>query len=223
MTPSNFFNLTWIDFAYVRLSQWYTDFYSMLYSCSYLLKLFIYQFIAFFMNIFIYCSCIVTACSSEGLCQRRLSFPSSITWHWALLFCPPHHKCLVFCVVLFLKVFHKVSCVVSTPHRFFHKHHEPCLGCLWSWNSWNRLLLLSGIVSTGWVCDWLTEQCVAALMHHTLTQAEEKIVPMNRISFRQDLSWLVTFQFVSVNDIHYLKWLKYQKYWKCDLRMDFRA
>ena len=101
---------------------------------------------------------------------------------------------------------------------FFHKHHKPRLGCLWSWNISTRLRLHSDIVSTDW--DWVTEQRDT---YYSLTQAEEKVVPTNRVSFRQDLSSLVTFHCVPVNDIHYRKWLKYQKYRYFDWRTDCRV
>lgn len=38
----------------------------------------------------------------------------------------------------------------------------------------------------------LCAQPAAALTHYTLTQAEGKVVPLNRASFRQDLNSLVT-------------------------------
>lgn len=60
-------------------------------------------------------------------------------------------------------------------------------------------------------------------MHYARTQAEEKVVPTNRVSFRQDLNSLVTFHCAPVNYIHYLKQLKYRKNRYFDLRIDFPA
>lgn len=38
-----------------------------------------------------------------------------------------------------------------------------------------------------------TAQCAAVLAHDNLTQAEEKVVPINRLSFRPDVNHFVTF------------------------------
>ena len=53
--------------------------------------------------------------------------------------------------------------------------------------------------------DGLTELRAAALTHYALTQAEEKIVPDKRLSFRQELKILVTYNCVLVNDVHCVK------------------
>ena len=102
-------------------------------------------------------------------------------------------------------MFHKVCFVDTTPYRL-------------STNITNRALAVCGAemaphMTPFTLCccvHWLAQQRAAALTLYALTQAEGKVVPTNRLSFRQDPNSLVTFH--CLNDIYYLKWLKYQQY-----------
>lgn len=66
------------------------------------------------------------------------------------------------------------------------------------------------VTSTDWVTDYKP-------LHSCITQGAEKVVPSNSTWFRQDL---VSFHYSPVNDIQYLKWLKYQCF---DFRIGSRA
>ena len=160
---------------------------------------------------FFLCTWIVPACSPEGLCQRRLSCPS--IWRWALLFS------IQYCGLI-ADVLQGLLCCHNSL-LFFYTHRKSRLGCLWSWNSSTHAFVccLPLCLQT----EWVTEQLATVLTHYALTQAEEKLVPTSCVSFRQDLNILITFHCVPVNDIHYLKCMKYQKYRYFDLRIDFRG